>query len=99
MDNNPRPAGTDNTEQGVGKIDLVRTSSKPRKVFELAERVAPHRHCRQCGKPVALEATFCSDECNNSFKNGLRRKKRQLYLYYIMVIALLFLALAYVGKL
>ncbi len=46
-----------------------------------------------------MDATFCSSGCEDGFKNGLRRKKRQLYIYYLMVIALLFLALAYVGRL
>lgn len=82
----------------VGKIDLVQTASMAKDVCKLTERVAPHRHCRQCSKPVSMEDTFCSPACENGFKNGLRRKKRQLYLYYIMIIVLLFLALAYVGK-
>ncbi len=81
------------------KIDLAPASSAHRDVPELAERVPAHRHCKQCSRPVSMEDTFCSSGCEADFRNGLRRKKRQLYLYYLLIIMLLFLTLAYVGKL
>lgn len=65
----------------------------------MTERIPPHRHCKQCGKPVSMDETFCSNGCRDDYRNMLRKRKRQLYLYYVLIMIILLLALTYVSRL
>lgn len=61
------------------------------------EKIAPHRHCKECGKPIPLEDTFCSDQCQATFRAKQRRRRNQLYFYYAMMVIILMAALVFLG--
>ena len=47
------------------------------------ERVAPHKHCPECGAAIAVKEEYDSKECERTHKAGLAAKKRQLlYIYF-----------------
>jgi predicted nucleic acid-binding Zn ribbon protein len=62
----------------------------------VVERVAQHRHCRECRTAVPPREEFCSDACREAFVGKLARKRRQLLMLYlgsvvVLVLAVLFL--------
>ncbi len=63
----------------------------------MVEKVPPHRHCKECGRPIALEDKFCSEKCSSAFRGKLKRRKNQLYFYYAVTAMILIAALIYLG--
>jgi predicted nucleic acid-binding Zn ribbon protein len=61
------------------------------------EKIAQHRHCRQCGKAFVGNEPFCSDECKLAHKTNLQKKKKQLTLLYVITFIVLILALVFVS--
>jgi predicted nucleic acid-binding Zn ribbon protein len=62
----------------------------------LVERVAQHRHCRNCEKAIQYKDEFCDEKCETEWKTKMGAKKKQLIYFYglmvaIMIIAILFL--------
>ena len=63
----------------------------------MPERIPPHRHCKECGKPVQLDEIFCSDKCETAFKTKLRTRRNRLYLFYMMAVLILIAAMLFLG--
>ncbi len=63
----------------------------------MPEKIPPHKHCKECSKPIAMDETFCSVQCENAFRAKLKRRKNQLYLYYVLMVFILIAALIYLG--
>jgi predicted nucleic acid-binding Zn ribbon protein len=61
------------------------------------EKIAQHRHCRQCGKAFVGNDPFCSVECKGTNSTNLKKKKRQLLMLYVISALILIFALAYVS--
>ena len=61
----------------------------------------PHKHCPVCGKAMAENASFCSDECNQYYSNRTKRQKRFNRLYYISfgAIFVIMIAVLLLGRL
>jgi len=57
------------------------------------ERVAPHKHCPECGKEIGLKDEYSSKECEKAHKGRQAAKKRQLLLVYFGGVALFALAM------
>ena len=77
----PRPAPT------------VGSSKSARPVRADVERVAPHKHCSECGKEIGLKDEYSSKECEKAHKDRQAAKKRQLLLVYFGGVALFALAM------
>jgi predicted nucleic acid-binding Zn ribbon protein len=60
---------------------------------DMSEKIAQHRHCRQCGKAFVGQDSFCSEECKTASKGNIQKKKRQLTLLYFVTFIVLILAL------
>jgi predicted nucleic acid-binding Zn ribbon protein len=43
----------------------------------------PHKHCPVCAKAMAENLSLCSDKCNQSYTNRIKRQKKFNRLYYI----------------
>jgi predicted nucleic acid-binding Zn ribbon protein len=59
----------------------------------MSDRIAQHRHCRQCGKAFVGQDSLCSEECKAANKGTMQKKKRQLFLLYFVTFIVLILAL------
>jgi predicted nucleic acid-binding Zn ribbon protein len=58
------------------------------------QKIAQHRHCRSCGKAFVGEGRYCSDECERSNEQMLKKKKRQLLILYVVSVMIMIGALA-----
>ena len=63
----------------------------------MSEKIAQHRHCRQCGKAFVGNDPFCSAECKGTSSTNLKKKKRQLLILYVISALILIFTLAYVS--
>jgi predicted nucleic acid-binding Zn ribbon protein len=63
----------------------------------MSDKIAQHKHCRQCGKAFVGSDLFCSEECKNAHKTNLQKKKKQLTLLYVVTFVILILALIFVS--
>ena len=52
------------------------------------ERLPQHRHCYVCGKAHTDDGRFCSDSCMDLKRTELKKKKRQLLIIEVLLIAL-----------
>jgi len=52
------------------------------------ERIPQHRHCHVCGKAHTDDGKFCSDSCKESKKTELSKKKRQLLIVEVILVAI-----------
>ena len=62
---------------------------------EMAERTIPkHKHCNNCGLSIPPDEEFCSESCRGEFDRMVKRKRKWMWLPFIITIALvLFLLL------
>ena len=59
----------------------------------MVERIAQHRHCKECDKAIPYKDKYCDDQCEAASKQRLQSKKRQLVYFYIAMVAILVLAI------
>lgn len=59
----------------------------------MTDKIAQHRHCRQCGKAFVGQDSYCSEECKTANQGRLKKKKQQLTMLYIVTFVILILAL------
>jgi len=52
------------------------------------ERVAPHKHCPECGTAISVKEEYDSKECERNHEAGLAAKRRQLLYIYFGGVAL-----------
>lgn len=52
----------------------------------MVERVAQHRHCHYCDKAIPVDKQYCDDNCETQHKTILKTKKRQLLIFYVIMI-------------
>jgi len=62
----------------------------------MVERVAQHRHCKECDKAIPYKDEFCDDKCETAWKTRLRTKKRQLTYFYMLLVAIMVITI-YLG--
>lgn len=60
----------------------------------LVERLAQHRHCRQCERAVPFKDEFCDEKCESEWKSKMRKKKNQLMYFYIIMVIIMILAIS-----
>ena len=53
-----------------------------------AEKIPQHKHCYVCGKAHNEDARFCNDNCKETKKKELSKKKRQLLIIQLLLIAM-----------
>ncbi|MBI0583862.1 MAG: DUF2116 family Zn-ribbon domain-containing protein [Methanomassiliicoccus sp.] len=63
----------------------------------MVEKIPQHRHCSRCGKAHLGEDRFCSDDCRATSGDSLKKKKRQLLILYAITVAVLIIALFFLG--
>lgn len=56
---------------------------------EAVERIPQHRHCGACGNAHTNKGRFCSDACMEKKKIEINKKKRQLFVLWIIAAAVL----------
>ena len=60
----------------------------------MVERIAQHRHCKQCDKAIQYKDEFCDEKCENEWKSNMVSKKRQLIYFYGLMVAIMGLAIS-----
>lgn len=59
----------------------------------MAERIAAHKHCAECGTSISAKEEYCSKACKETHETRLRAKKRQLLWLYFGGVGLFALAM------
>ena len=59
----------------------------------MTEKIPQHRHCSKCGKAYIGEERYCSEECKGQSNDLLRKRKRQLILFYGVTLVVLLIVL------
>jgi predicted nucleic acid-binding Zn ribbon protein len=59
----------------------------------MVERIPQHRHCQYCDKAIPPDKRYCDDNCESSHKAAVKAKKRQLMMFYILMILVFVAAL------
>lgn len=52
----------------------------------MVERIPQHRHCHYCDKAIPFDKQYCNEECEDARKTVVRSKKRQLQLFYLLMV-------------
>jgi predicted nucleic acid-binding Zn ribbon protein len=65
--------------------------------MQVKDKIAQHKHCRECGKAFVGDDRFCSEECGGSNKTLVQKKKRQLMMLYIASFVVLMIAIILTG--
>ncbi len=60
----------------------------------MVEKVAQHRHCKECDKAIPYKDEFCDDKCRTDHKGTIQKKKRQLTYFYVIMVVIMILAIA-----
>jgi predicted nucleic acid-binding Zn ribbon protein len=59
----------------------------------MVERIAQHRHCKECDKAIPFKDKYCDENCEAAWKQKMNSKKRQLVYFYMAMVAILVLAI------
>lgn len=51
--------------------------------------VANHKHCSVCGKPIALDAQFCSPECEETITKQRKGQRRTSWIFMGIIVVFL----------
>ncbi|HEY3419113.1 MAG TPA: DUF2116 family Zn-ribbon domain-containing protein [Methanomassiliicoccales archaeon] len=65
--------------------------------MQFKDKIAQHKHCRECGKAFVGDDRFCSEECGSSNKGVMQKKKKQLMMLYVVSFVVLIIAMIVVG--
>jgi len=53
----------------------------------MVDRIAQHRHCKNCEKAIPYGEKYCDEKCEKEHKSEIQTKKKQLmYFYGLMVV-------------
>ena len=63
----------------------------------MAEKLLQHKHCRNCGKAIHTDETFCGEDCQVQHREMIRKKRNQLYLIMAAAVIMMILALLFGG--
>lgn len=61
----------------------------------MVERIPQHRHCRECDKAIPSDKQYCDEGCEQKFKATMKSKKKQLQIFYVVMIAIFVFFLAF----
>jgi predicted nucleic acid-binding Zn ribbon protein len=58
----------------------------------MVEKIAQHRHCKNCDKAIQYKDEFCDETCETTWKTKMATKKRQLLYFYAAMVIIMILA-------
>jgi predicted nucleic acid-binding Zn ribbon protein len=58
----------------------------------MVDRIAQHRHCKECDKAIPYGDKFCDEKCEKEWKQRMQTKRRQLLYFYMAMVAILVVA-------
>lgn len=61
----------------------------------MVERVPQHKHCLNCDKAIPLDRKYCDEKCEAERERVLKAKKRQLLIFYVIMILIFISALLF----
>jgi predicted nucleic acid-binding Zn ribbon protein len=59
----------------------------------MVERIAQHRHCKECDRAIPYGSKYCDEKCEAAWKQKMQAKRRQLIYFYMAMVAILVLAI------
>jgi predicted nucleic acid-binding Zn ribbon protein len=59
----------------------------------MVERIPQHKHCRDCDKAIPADKEYCDDECEAHHTATVKAKKKQLQIFYVVMIVIFIFAL------
>lgn len=59
----------------------------------MVEKIAQHRHCKNCDKAVPYKDEFCDENCESTWKTKMQAKKRQLMYFYLAMVMIMVMAI------
>lgn len=60
----------------------------------MVEKIAQHKHCRECEKAILPSQKYCDEKCETAWKTKMQSKKRQLMYLYIAMALLFVIAIS-----
>jgi len=45
-----------------------------------AQKIPPHKHCKECGISISPDKVFCSKRCESAYENRLKKQRRMNYI-------------------
>lgn len=62
----------------------------------MSDKAAEHKHCPVCGKSMAMDTRFCSQECEKTM-GGQRKKQQRTMFIFMGVLVVFFIVLTLMG--
>lgn len=59
----------------------------------MSDKCPEHKHCPACGKSMATERVYCTDECEKGATAGKKKQQRTMWIF--MGILVLFMILMF----
>lgn len=59
----------------------------------MVERIPQHKHCRHCDKAIPVDRKYCDEECEQTHVAIVKAKKKQLQIFYVIMIVIFIFAL------
>jgi predicted nucleic acid-binding Zn ribbon protein len=59
----------------------------------MVDRIAQHRHCKNCEKAIPYGEKYCDEKCEKEHKAELQAKKKQLTYFYLLMVAMFIAAM------
>jgi len=58
----------------------------------MVERIPQHKHCRECDKAIPADRAYCDEECETRHTSKIKAKKKQLQIFYVVMIVIFIFA-------
>jgi predicted nucleic acid-binding Zn ribbon protein len=55
----------------------------------MPEQLPDHAHCLICDAAIPFDKKFCSEKCENDFREASKKSKRRVNLFIVIVIVLI----------
>lgn len=56
-------------------------------------QIPQHNHCRTCGKAFIGTERYCSDVCASKNKDEIKKKKKELYVLFGVLMVIMIIAI------
>ena len=62
----------------------------------MVDRIAQHRHCKNCDKAIPYKDNFCDENCEKDWTTKRAGEKKRLLYFYGLMVAVFVLAIVFV---
>lgn len=63
----------------------------------MEQKIVQHKHCSQCGRAIISDKELCSDKCKREWDALAKKRRWNLYIFYIMIAVFIIILLLQLG--